>query len=266
MEQSYKVYFHLGLPKTASTYLQAKIFPKMPVINYFKKHHFKKYRTLQPEDGEIYFFTREMDRGLEKELDRIKETFPENACIILVFRHHFNWIVSKYKNYIRKFGHLTFDEFFSTNGKGNLNMGKYYYSDIVKLVEERFGDRALFLNFEDLKKSPLLLVRKIYDYIGLEEEEIVLSKRVVKRSFSNNQLKIVRKFNTFYRYKPLKTRYRIVNQVHYKYRHFLLHIVAFFARFIPVKTDDLEQEWLNRKAFIEDFFEEDWKQMLKKFS
>jgi hypothetical protein len=266
MSHTFKVFFHMGLPKTASTFLQAKAFRKMPGIRYYKKHDFKRYKFLTPERGQKYFFTYEKDVDLVDELDQIKEHFPDNAYIILVFRKHYKWIVSKYKNYIRKFGYLSFSDYFSMNRNGVLNMGSFYYSDMAAEVEKRFGDRVLFLNFDDFKQSPFVFVKKIYDFIGLEDEVVIESHGVVKRSFSANQLVILWKFNNFYRYHRFITKYNVLNQIHYKYRHFLLHIVAFFARFVKVDTTNFKAELAEPKDIIEKEFSEDWERMLKKFA
>ncbi len=265
MSQKAKVYFHLGLPKTGSTYLQAKIFPEIPKINYFKKHDYKKYKNLIPENNEIYFFTCEKDVILFDEMDRIKDKFPDNAYIILVFRKHYSWIVSKYKNHIRKYGHLKFNEFFSTQEKSLLNINQYFYSSLSAAFCKKFDNRVLFLNYDELKKSPHSFIRKIYNFLGINKEEITYKKSVVKRSFSTNQLIILRKFNDSYRYKKLRTKYRLINRIHYKYRHFLLHIVAFLSRFIPTDSSDFEEELNREKETINAYFKEDWDYMLTKF-
>lgn len=260
------VYFHLGLPKTGSTYLQAKVFPKMPKIKYFRKYYYNKYRNLNPRDGEKYFFTCEMDVTLFEEMDSIKRKFPDNAFIIVVFRKHFSWIISKYKNHIRKFGWIKFKKFFSPGEEGLLDISRHFYSELADAFFEKFGDRVLLLNYDELKESPGSFVRKIYDFLDLPDEDIVYSRAVVKRSFSNNQLKILRNFNNFYRYDAIRTKYHIINWVHYKYRHLLLHTVAFFARFIPVRTADFQNELLEDKETIENYFQEDWDNMLQKFA
>ena len=260
------VYFNLGLPKTGSTYLQAKVFPKIPKTKYFRKHYYYKYRNLKPRDGEKYLFTREMDVTLFEEMDRIKGKFPDNAFIIVVFRKHFSWIISKYKNHIRKFGWIKFKEFFSPGEEGLLDISRHFYSELSDAFCEKFGNRVLLLNYDELKESPGSFIRKIYFFMDLPDDDIVYSRAIIKRSFSNNQLKILRKFNNLYRYNAMRTKSHIINRVHYKYRHFLLHIVAFFARFIPVRTQDFQNELLEDKETIENFFQQDWDNMLKKFA
>lgn len=233
---------------------------------FFKKHHFRKYNNLKPGDSEKYFFTFEKDINLKPALDQIKEKFPENSYIILVFRPHYSWIVSKYKNYIRKFGHLPFKDYFATEGGGHLNIGPDFYTSIADYAMKLFNGRVLFLNYEELKKSPEAFMRKIYNFMGLQNDEVIISKKVIKPSFSDNQLKILRKFNAAYHYHSLKTPYKPINRIYYKYRHFLLHIIAFFARFAPINTNDFTEEITSRKKEIESFFQKDWDNMKQHFA
>ncbi|MFW5890171.1 MAG: sulfotransferase family protein [Marinilabiliaceae bacterium] len=262
-----QVFFHLGLPKTGSTFLQRRIFPYIPGIHFFKKHHFRKYHDLKPVNGEKYFFTFEKDINVKPEMDEIKKKFPENSYVILVFRPHYSWIVSKYKNYIRKFGHLNFDQYFSTTKKDcYLDIGPDFYSSIADYATKLFNGRVLLLNYEELKQSPENFMQKIYNFMGLNEEEVIISRKILKPSFSDNQLVILRKFNRLIQYKKLNSPIRTVNQIYYKIHHFLLHTVAFFAQFVPINTKDFKKEIASGKDKIEAFFKNDWENMMKRFA
>ena len=262
-----QIFFHLGFPKTGSTFLQNRIFPYIPGINFFKKHHFRKYKKLTPTNGEKYFFTYEKDINIRAELDRIKEKFPENSYIILVFRPHYSWIVSKYKNYIRKFGHLSFNKYFSTTDPNCfLNIGPDFYTSRADYAEKLFNGRVLLLNYEELKQSPETFMRKIYKFMGLNDEEVIISNKILKPSFSNNQLKILRKFNSYIQHKRLRTPVKAVRETHHKLHHFLLHTVAFFAQFFPVNTDDFEEEIAAGKEEIDAYFQKDWENMMERFA
>ncbi|MFO8000961.1 MAG: sulfotransferase [Marinilabilia sp.] len=262
-----QIFFHLGFPKTGSTYLQRRIFPYIPGIHFFKKHHFRKFRHLKPLPGHKYFFTYEKDIDIKEAMDQIKEKFPDNSYIILVFRPHYSWIVSKYKYYIRKFGYLDFKGYFSTDAPCYLNIGPDIYNSTADYAARLFNNRVLLLNFDELKLSPESFMRKIYDFMGLgKEEEVAVSEKLVKPSFSIKQLKILRRFNDLYRYQKMNSSSKILNFAHHKYRQFVLHTVAFFARFAPADTAGLEKELTDRRPVIEDHFSEDWEKMLKRFA
>lgn len=266
-QEDAQVFFHLGFPKTGSTFLQRRIFPYMPKIHFFKKHHFRKYKKIKPEKGKKYFFTYEKDVDIRQEMDRIKEKFPENSYIILVFRPHYKWIVSKYKNYIRKFGYLSFNKYFSpTENDCHLKIGPDFYSSTADYATKLFPGRILLLNYEELKRSPESFIRKIYNFLGLNDEEIIISNKVLKPSFSNNQLKILRKFNGFIQHKKLNTPIKAVNKIHHKLHHFLLHTVAFFARLAPIHTEDFDKEIASGKEEIEAYFKKDWENMKERFA
>ena len=44
-----QIYFHVGMPRTASTFLQYKVFPVLEGIKYIKKHNFKKHNKIISE-------------------------------------------------------------------------------------------------------------------------------------------------------------------------------------------------------------------------
>jgi len=46
MNTEKEVYFHVGLGKTASTYLQYQLFPKLKGIKYFQRSSYKRYHKI----------------------------------------------------------------------------------------------------------------------------------------------------------------------------------------------------------------------------
>ena len=132
MSRQTEVYFHVGLPKTASTYLQALIFPKLKGIKFFPKKKFNKYKNLHAQRAEGKFlFSSETDRWMDEKLKEISEYYPD-AGIIFVFRRHDQWISSKYNYHLRKNGRISFDELFNLENTAAIEAGELTDKAIAK--------------------------------------------------------------------------------------------------------------------------------------
>ena len=260
MKQDFDVFFHLGLPKTASTFLQYNFFPMLNDVKYFPKKHFKKYHDLKPEPGKKYLFTSEKDRNFEKAIAHISQKFPQ-AKIILVFRRHDDWIKSKYKYYIRKYGHRHFDDFFDMEeNKGLWKREDLYYQNKIQIIEKYLENQPLILTFDELKTNPQNFIDQIADYMETTYEAEKVDFNVVKKNFGIKKLIILRKFNRAYKFKEEKYKKTILKKVYGTYRKFLLHIVAFFAGFLPqsaIKNEKLIEDEAQLKK-IRNYYKNDW--------
>lgn len=255
-----EIYFHVGLPKTASTYLQNLVFPRLKGIHFFRKHKFDLYKAIdQFKAGEKYLFSTETDRGLEVKLEQYARVHPY-ARIIIVFRRQDQWIMSKYKYYVRKHGHLPFDRFFNAeNPESFIKKEELFYADMIKLAEKFFPGKPLVLIFDNLKDNPQQFIKQITDFTGTEINYNSIPKRSVNTAFSRKQLSILQRFNSFYPYKELKTK-KGKSKLHYRYRQYLLHTIAFFVNLVPsfmVKDYSMfpSKETIKK---IEEFYKEDW--------
>lgn len=255
-----KLFFHMGLPKTASTYLQKLVFPNLKGLQYFRKRKFKHFVELTKEStSDKLLFTTESDRGLDKKLDRIAAHFPD-ARIILVFRRQDKWIASKYKYYIRKHGHLKFNAFFDlAKDTGLWKKEELYFQKYIDLVKERFVQAPLILTQEQLKEDPHIFLKKITAFIEVDFPGASIQHKIINKAFSEKQLILLRKFNAAYPYQELKTKIRFINKIHYKYREFLLHIMAFLLGFLP-KTIAKGETLISPAALdeIKRYYQEDW--------
>lgn len=258
-----EIYVHLGLPKTASTFLQVIAFPQLEGIQYFRKRKFKHFAELAKNSTERkILFTTESDRGFDKKLNLVIENFPK-AKIILVFRRQDKWITSKYKYYIRKHGHLSFDEFFNLEkNNGFWKKEELFFMRYIEAIRKVSSNRPLVLTFEELKNNHHKFIARIVHFLDIKLPHRKIENKIIKKAFSEKQLLLLRKFNNFYRYKELKTSSRFLNKVHYKYREFLLHIIAFFANFIPTYFTKrkilIPEETLQQ---IEVFYRDDWEKI-----
>jgi hypothetical protein len=260
MQQDQDIYFHLGYPKVASTFLQKEIFPNLKGIKFHKKHRFNSYKQLDPDNlRETHMFSSEKDYNIEEAADDILTRFPQ-AKIILILRRHDQWILSRYKYYIRKHGGKEFHEFFDLEeDKGLWKREDLFYRKKIDYLKTHTQNPPLIMTLDLLQKDPDRFFKKIEEYTGSKIGEKANKGNVVNRAFSQKQLLVLKKFNKFYPYHKIKTPYRFINRSHYRYRQYLLHMVAFFSHLIPwalIKKRQLVDS--SQLDEIRKYYAEDW--------
>lgn len=260
-KQDFHVYFHLGMTKVASTYLQTAIFPYLDNIRFHRKHHFRRYKKLSEKPlKENHLFSSEKDRKLVKNVDEILTHFP-NARIIVIIRRHDQWLLSRYKYHIRKHGYASFTEFFDIES----DTGQWKKSDLIlrskiEEIERKCSTKPLILTHDMLRSAPDLFFEKLASYMNSRLGPGTRKKAVVNKAFSEKQLIFLRRFNRRYPYREKRSSSKLRNKIHYKYREFLLHIVAFFSLFLPAVLLKDERLIENPGVLeeVRNYYQEDW--------
>ncbi|MGM0650271.1 MAG: hypothetical protein ACQES1_07170 [Bacteroidota bacterium] len=259
MLKNQEIFFHVGLPKTASTYLQRKVFPKFKGIHYVKKHDFKKHDAIIARSKMPLLFSTEMDLGIGKPNAKKAYDFAEkypDTKVILVLRRHDKWIASKYKYYIRKNGTLPFREFFNVNDKNNSLIRNEHleYRTIIALLEKLYNHKPLVMFQEEFKNDPDHSLSFLAQYCKAELDPKTIKKSRVNTSFNNKQLHILQAFNNNFVFDNHKH-----NKLTKKLRAFLNITLAFFSNIVVpesrypnplIPKEDLEN--------IRKTYEKDW--------
>ncbi|MEQ9306731.1 MAG: hypothetical protein RJQ14_22645, partial [Marinoscillum sp.] len=95
MEEDKQVYFHVGLGKVASTFLQQRVFPALGGIHYIPTRKYRKAKhIIGTVSAEKVLVSREFDRQLEQEDEWYTKDFPQ-AKIIILLRRHDEWAASQ---------------------------------------------------------------------------------------------------------------------------------------------------------------------------
>ena len=96
-----KVYFHVGISKTGSTFLQKRVFPLLSKIAYIPTN---RYQNIFLEIEKIKFgnvlVSREFDRQFEKEVFKFSNKYPQSTPII-VLRRHDEYFASQYRRFVK---------------------------------------------------------------------------------------------------------------------------------------------------------------------
>jgi len=195
-ERQPQVYFHVGLGKVASKYLQHGVFPHFKGIRYIPTRLF--YRSI-PEISAgkypSYLVSREFDTQFEEEVRKFAAHFP-GAHAILLLRRHDDWIASQY----RRFAKNGFTGPFSScidpdNDQGRFPMSSLEFYRKIEILRECFSKDPLVLIYDDLLQSPWDFIDRIarYCHATYDREKIRLERR--HTSYGTKQIRWMQKVN-----------------------------------------------------------------------
>lgn len=256
-----EVYFHVGLGKTGTTYLQYNFFPKLKNICYIQRTHYSKsHKIINRRKCDKYLVSREFDRQFDREVRKFAGKFPD-AKPILVLRRQDSWIASQYRRFVKNGRQYSFPEFIDVeNNQGVWDSDELAFFRRIKLLEELFNTTPLVLLHDDLKKNPWTFFDRICQYTGAFYNKNKISLNPSHISYSGKQLKYVKRISPYLvKNQPRPTENKIWHWIRYRSRWLLLHLVLYVAALLPegpVKNDvliDSRELEKVRKAY-----EEDW--------
>ena len=259
-----EVYFHVGLGKVASSYLQQRVFPKLDGIHYISTHRYKKnMQEIGKGKHSKYLVSREFDRQFEREIKWFSTHYPD-ARVIIVFRRHDSWIASQYRRFVKNGRTMDFSEFFNLDEEKSFWKHEhilYYWK--LELIEECFTKNPLVLFHDELKEDAWVFFDKISKYAGVSYSKDRVSLKPTHSSYSEKQLRVLKAFCKRFKKKPPKGYSN-------KFKHWLLyrpwwalfHLIMYMATYFP-------ESWVPKKPLINDgdlipvreTFEEDWQKV-----
>ncbi len=262
MRQEPEIYFHVGLGKVGSTYLQKRFFPLLKGIKYIPTSSYKKHskRIIEAGKHASYLVSREFDRQFEREVRWFTKTFPQ-AKIIIFFRKQDSWIASQYKRYVKNGWYHDFNQFLDLeNDTGMWKKKDLYYLPMLQVIEECCTQKPLILFYDDMVNDLDGTLNRILNYTGAHLDVGRVSKRRVHQSFSEKQLKVLRRFCSVYIGKIPRSRSNMLaHWLFYRswwaFYHLVMYMAAFFpAKWVP-KQPLIDKSYLNQ---IGDYYLEDW--------
>lgn len=203
-----EIYIHIGMPKTATTYLQLNFFPNLKDFEYIKKydsiigkvfdkilyHHpitYNKNELKKDLDSYINNFKKDkiiisyesllgnsfnsfMD--FEKNIRSIKSFFPK-AKIIFTFRRQDKWLESIYKQLLHQVWSITFKQFTDTNIKKNglpsFNYEILNYNYMYSIIKNEFKD-VCFLPFEMFVSNKYTFIERLCFFLKINTNSVDL--------------------------------------------------------------------------------------------
>jgi hypothetical protein len=227
------VYFHVGLPKTASTFLQRNVFPFFKGIQFVKKHDFLQHKGIVAStDMPAVLIYTELDLNGDSGFQKMASVARDyqGAKPIIVFRKHGAWVGSKYKYYLRKHGMLSFEDYFDMdNDNGELKEKSLRFYEKIELLEKHYGERPLVMFQEEFQYEPMKAIAAIAKYVGASYDENDIRITTVKKSYSQHSLYYVRKLNRWYKYDHSTIKSSFLKVLYKKFSGGILHLTAFVA-------------------------------------
>ncbi len=258
-----QIFFHVGLPKTASTFLQRKVFPCFQGIRFVKKHDFKyRDRIISRSDADYVLLSIEMDICNEndyKTLVSVADKYP-NTKPIIVFRKHASWVGSKYKYYLRKHGTLSFEDYFDMDGENGILVQKNLrFFDRIEILEKYFKTRPLVMFQEEFQRHPMKAIDVLANFTHATYNENDIKISTVKKAYSEHALYYVRRLNRWYKYDHSNIKNRIWKFIYQKFGGGVLHLTAYVAGLMEPPKDKakkvLPKEIVDS---VNEVFADDW--------
>lgn len=270
---SKKIYIHVGMQKTGSTWLQSEYFPKITTHDVIYKESFRNIfygltdkdllityenyvgypHILKSEDRNGWMDTR------SKAIRNLAAFFPK-ADIILVIRKQSSLIGSLYNQYIKVGGNITLKDYWKGDDKYSLEREALLYNDLIKDLKRHFKGRVLVLDFDLFIHDKNKFSTILSDFLG------GVNSFDCKDSFS-------KKVNSSLRWKDInallflykfvgnghnpKVRFKLNNRSFKVARWFAIHMLSYF---FP-NTSSFSVEL---KSAMSVFYEADWQSVSDK--
>ncbi len=254
-----EIYFHVGLSKTASTYLQNKFFNKLEGINYIGNHNYKNYREIiENSNDKKILVSREFDQQFYDEVSKFVKYYPQ-AKIIIVLRRQDSWMASQYRRYVKNGGTKEFEQFYDIkNDKGLWKIADADFLKMLQTIDELYDAAPLVLLHEDLKNSPYKFLDAIADFTETSYNKDVVSLSAKHKSYSEKQLKFLKKACKIFK-NDFRHRNYFLSRGRWLVCHIFLYVAAVTPKFFFSKNPLINPESL--KA-VRKYFEEDWKKIV----
>ena len=266
-----EIYFHVGIAKTGTTFLQYRVFPKFEGIYYIQRTRYKRaLKIIRAKKHARYLVSREFDLHLEQAAESFSSSFPDTKPII-VFRRQDSYIASQYRRFVKNGFTGKFTEFIDLDNDTGFFKKKYLeFFNQIQLLEKYFNPKPLVLFYEDLRSEPVTFIEKLARQlnVSIDIKNVNLDKK--HSSYSEKQLKAMMSLG---KYINMEKRRLFKNDfLNFFWRLYLGSIrytTLFLAKFIPqsyfsseplINKSDLEK--------IREYYNKDWEQCIdysKKF-
>ncbi len=259
-----EIFFHVGLGKAASTYLQYAFFPRLTGITYVQRTQFRHAPERIRRAGTGRFLvSREFDQQLIRECQWFRSSLGEERSFqvrpLIVLRRQDSWFASQYRRHIKNGSPLSFREFLDVEkdaGLWKLSDGEFLPK--LHFLEQCFGKPPIVFFYEDLRKDPKEWLNRLASALNAGFKPAQARLDAVHTSYSEHQLKIMRLVSR--RFFPRPIAHGSTGWLARRSRLLACYSVLYAAKLIPpgwtepaplISGEDLEA--------VRKYYEADWK-------
>lgn len=196
MSSSRKIFFHVGLAKTGSTYLQNRFFKHLQGVNYQHTRHFKQadeFIAKHPEENVLV--SREFDHQFFDEVDRFAEKHP-NATPVMLLRRQDKWIASQYRRFAKNGKADKLEEFVDLAADtGCFKKKDLTFFDKIEYLENKFSNPPIVMIFEDFKTNALGFLKDLANQMDSTFDDSAINLDAKHAARTDKALKIIRGIN-----------------------------------------------------------------------
>ena len=260
------IYFHVGISKTGSTFLQNRVFPKLSKITYIptNKYH-RVFEEIKNCDSNKVLVSREFDRQFEREVT-LFSIRHRTATPIIVLRKHEEYLASQYKRFVKNGFKGEIEDFFDLeNDKGFFKHLHLSFSYQIKVLKEKFEKDPIVLFYDELKSNPRGFI-KCFCSLTLSDidlEKVNFSKKHI--SYNEKQLKSIKTVSKYFNLKKRVLFNSPILNLFWRgyqglFRYGILYLSLFIPSFMYSKKPLIDPVYLKK---VSKHFKEDWEKCFK---
>lgn len=230
-----KIYFHVGLGRAASTYLQKNVFPCFQGVHYVERNKFKRHGSIVPTlTAERILLSRESSKRLQSEISKLVTYYPD-AIPIVVLRRHDQWIASQYRRYVKNGGAESFSGFIDLeHDQGVWNKCDLVLRDKLDLLEQTFNCKPFVMFHERLCEAPFEMIDEMAALLGATYDRQAIRLAARHQSYSDKQLQVLRRYRPrLLEAHPDQSKVGFLRVLRFRARLLAAYSIMALARFFP---------------------------------
>jgi hypothetical protein len=257
------IFLHVGMHKTATSFLQVRVFPKFKGIEYIPPSTpFDFFLRLEAEKK--YLFSNERLAGrlwatgeqVDHSIKRLSELFP-GSNVLMSFRRHDGFIVSSYKQYLHQGGILRFSEYFDAqNDTGFMKRDRFNYRTRIESVIRHFRKKPFVFLFDEIRNNLDGLLNDMGSFLEATPPSTdKIAKRALNKGVGYHQGRVLRQVNRWNRSEFNPTgRFRLDNRWTRKLKIDPRRLCLYWLSFLPDGpfVDNVTREAIRR------CYQKDW--------
>lgn len=164
MRSQPEIFFHCGMMRTGTTFLQKSVFPFFEGIHYVHKKQYHDRKAIVgsvPASKFLISYELAMDGQWEKELTNVARAWP-HATPIVVLRKHSEFLLSEYKRQLKNGTVCLFSEIWDPeNEKAFYQTADLLFDERLGFLEKQFSAQPVLLLYSRLREDARIFIQNL---------------------------------------------------------------------------------------------------------